>query len=272
MTWKYVYTSVPGTSHLYLGSNCQDASRVNIHQTSKGEKVLIAAASDGAGSASHSELGSQLITRLAIGCVKKWLEREPDLGLITQESVELWVKAIKKRLERKAEELGLEGPRQLAGTFLLAVIGEQRSIFAQIGDGAIVILNSEQYECVFWPQNGEYQNMTYFITDEKALDSLQVAFQEHPIEELSLFTDGIQMLALSYKDNCPHKPFFEPMFSYLRGQESGKISHLSESLKSFLESDRVNDKTDDDKTLILATKRVEDTRKVEVHVGKHEET
>lgn len=267
MTWKYVFASVPGTSHLYLGSNCQDASQVAVCETSNGEKVLIAAASDGAGSASHSEIGSQLITRLALACVKKWLEKEPDLTAITREIVELWVTAIKKRLNKRAEEMGLEGPRQLAGTFLLAVVGESRSVYAQIGDGAIVIANNQDYECVFWPQNGEYSNMTYFLTDDKAISNLLVDFRDTSIDELSVFTDGIQMLALDYKASCPHRPFFEPMFSYLYGQGSGHIEQLSDSLKTFLQTDRVNDKTNDDKTLILATRRTAVVQKEKVHVG-----
>ncbi len=60
-SWRYGFSSVIGTSHLKAGIPCQDASNCNIFETSDGESILIAVASDGAGSASRAEIGSNLV-------------------------------------------------------------------------------------------------------------------------------------------------------------------------------------------------------------------
>jgi hypothetical protein len=76
---------------------------------------------------------------------------------------------------------------------------------------------------------------------------------ERPILDLALLTDGLQMLALNYSEGRVHDPFFRPMFNLLRDSETGET--LEQPLIVFLDSKRVNDRTDDDKTLFLATRR-----------------
>jgi len=75
------------------------------------------------------------------------------------------------------------------------------------------------------------------------------------IQEVALLTDGLQMLALNFAARKPHAPFFEPLFTALRGAVSP--DDLVVPLRAFLDSDAVNSRTDDDKTLVLAT-RVKD--------------
>jgi hypothetical protein len=76
------------------------------------------------------------------------------------------------------------------------------------------------------------------------------------VDEVSLLTDGLQMLALCLGDKRVHSPFFLPMFRALRATDS--TSALQKPFRDFLSSPRVNDRTDDDKTLILATRRLPD--------------
>jgi hypothetical protein len=64
------------------------------------------------------------------------------------------------------------------------------------------------------------------------------------------FTDGIQALALNFAAKCVHVPFFESMLAALR--ECDDETSLLSPLISFLSSERVNQRTDDDKTLVLA--------------------
>ena len=69
------------------------------------------------------------------------------------------------------------------------------------------------------------------------------------MQGVSLLTDGLQMLALDYANNIPHVPFFSPLFK-LTTEENFTI----EALSRFLESERVCERTDDDKTLVLAVR------------------
>src|SRR5262249_26240874 len=109
---------------------------------------------------------------------------------------------------------------------------------------------------VFWPQSGEYVNMTSFLTDQDFEERLEFCSWADSVDEIALFSDGLQMLALHYAEQAAYRPFFVPLFKRLR--ESGAAKELEVSLLRFLESPRVNERTDDDKTLIIATRRPPD--------------
>lgn len=143
--------------------------------------------------------------------------------------------------------------RDFACTLLTAIVGNNSAIFAQIGDGAIIVGEDAGYKTVFWPQNGEYANTTFFLTGADYEERLAVRTFDHRINELALLTDGLQPLALHYATKSVHNPFFAPMFQSLR--QSAKSEELEDSLNEFLNSKAVNARTDDDKTLILATRR-----------------
>ena len=123
-------------------------------------------------------------------------------------------------------------------------------MFLQVGDGAIVYRSaSSPFTPALWPQNGEYANTTWFVTDEEAADLVQLA-RVSGVDEVALLTDGLQSLALRFASREAHGPFFEPMFRSLRGPEPAGDGAVA----AFLGSERVNARTDDDKTLVLATR------------------
>ena len=68
------------------------------------------------------------------------------------------------------------------------------------------------------------------------------------------FTDGIETMALSIGDKTVHTPFFERMFTELERCDDETCLHSP--LINFLSSERVNERTDDDKTLVLARRVV----------------
>ena len=67
-----------------------------------------------------------------------------------------------------------------------------------------------------------------------------------------MLTDGLQMLALDFKAARVHDRFFEPLFRTVRNSPDEEA--LRTSLLEFMDSKRVNERTDDDKTLLLATR------------------
>jgi hypothetical protein len=135
----------------------------------------------------------------------------------------------------------------------VAVIGPLSAAFSQIGDGAIVIDGPDGYEFVFWPDSGEYANTTRFLADVGHAEHIRCYCITRSIQDLAVLTDGLQMLALNYAETRVHDPFFKPMFEVLRSAPSGET--LKAALDAFLDSERVNQRTDDDKTLLLATRR-----------------
>lgn len=246
--WKRVYGSVRGTSHLQSGRPCQDYCAGVVVGT-----AIIAACADGAGSAEHSEWGSRR-------AVERFLEEAGrSLGddAPQREAVEAWVDAARDSVLEEAATQGAP-PRQLACTLLGAIAGDAWAALFQIGDGVIVFDGEAGHELAFWPDNGEYANTTRFLTDEDYRDHLHIAIVARRIDELALLTDGLQMLALDFARAQVHGPFFSPLFRTVRDGPDEET--LRVSLLEFMDSKRVNDRTDDDKTLFLATRNVSDVQ------------
>ena len=74
------------------------------------------------------------------------------------------------------------------------------------------------------------------------------------VKRLVMFTDGIEIISFDFSSNKPHIAFFNPIFSHLLESDSfGFNKNTSDFLTGFLNSSRVNQRTDDDKTLVIAS-------------------
>jgi len=250
--WRYAAASAVGTSHVKQQRSCEDAHRCEVLQTAAGEAVLAAFVSDGAGSALRAEAGSELACSLALDEVRNLLEAGGGIADLDIPFVTAWLARLRAEVIARAEAEGLR-PREFACTLLGAVVGPESAAFFQVGDGAIVVPDQEDYRWIFWPASGEYENSTYFATEANAAEHLQHAYVEQPIEELALFSDGLQRLVLDFRNRTAPAPFFRSMLSWVR-TGSGAES-LSDRLSEHLSSPLINERTDDDKTLILATRR-----------------
>jgi hypothetical protein len=144
--------------------------------------------------------------------------------------------------------------REFACTLLAAIVGNQGAVFSQLGDGAIIYRDGERYQTAFWPQNGEFANSTFFLTGQDFERNLMCRSVAGDFDEFAVFTDGLQPLALHYASRSVHGPFFEPMFAALRSEPTPET--LESPLRIFLNSESINERTDDDKTLVLATRRL----------------
>jgi hypothetical protein len=216
--------------------------------------VLLAACADGAGSAEMAELGAALAVDTFLACADDALTNQSlDPAHIDEDVLRSWNVAAREQIEKVAKERGVT-PRQLACTLLTAIVGPSSAAFSQIGDGVVVIDGADGYEHVFWPESGEFVNETCFVTDAAFPDAVRFQLVDREIRDLAILSDGLQMLALNYAEKGVYSPFFEPLFAALRTVASGET--VKPSLDAFLDSERVNERTDDDKTLLLATRRV----------------
>ncbi len=169
--------------------------------------------------------------------------------------IESWVDRTRERVFEEAAAQGVPS-RQLACTLLGAVVGDDWAAFIQIGDGIIVFDAGSGCELAFWPDNGEFANTTRFITDEDYRKHIRINIVSRRLSELAVLTDGLQMLALDFANARVHDRFFAPLFRTVRNGPDEET--LRSSLLDFLDSKRVNDRTDDDKTLLLATRNAAD--------------
>ncbi len=248
--WKLLFQSVAGTAHGRDGRPCQDSCLARLGPGTRGP-VLVLACADGAGSAAHADVGARAACRAAVRIVLEDLRDGWPPAEAGRDTVLAWYARLRRELLAEAEGRALE-PAALACTLLLAVVAEGAAVFAQVGDGAIVTRAGDDYCPVFWPQTGEYANSTNFVTDPTWADCLAFERRQGPVDELALFSDGLQMLALNFAGRTAHRPFFEPMFRRLRSAAPGE--GLPQALRRFLNSPAVNERSDDDKTLILATR------------------
>jgi hypothetical protein len=254
--WTYICSSVIGSRHLEAGLPCQDASDCKLVSLTDDSEVIIAIASDGAGSARYAQAGSATACARFVSDVRASLDKYATMSFLTADYLKEWITVFQREIKVIAEQ-NETSSREYACTFAAAIIAKEQGAFAQIGDGGIVILDSEtndSYQTVFWPQQGEFANQTNFLTDARAEANLMFTTISRNIKEIAVFTDGMQGLVLNEESQTAHSPFFKPIFAALRKSEAGCPEALQNGMVDYLMSSRVTERTDDDKTLIFATR------------------
>ena len=269
--WRTLSASVAGTAHARAGHPCADASAVRVLPRARDAALLVAVAADGAGTSVRAPEGARLACDSILAQAAAWANGPRpraraarharsrrasvphDLASFAREDVLRFVAGARARIVEAAHREGLD-PRDFSCTLLVALVDERTAVFFQIGDGAIVYRAEDgSYVPATWPQSGEYANCTFFLTDAQAESRVQLA-RARDVHELALLTDGLQGLALRFVSREAHGPFFAPMFSRLRREPAARPRRLAGELRTFLDSSAVNQRTDDDKTLVLATR------------------
>lgn len=252
MSWKILSSSVTGTSHIKRNEHGQDYCRTGVVQHAERE-YFIALAADGAGSTKNGGTGAETACETAYAAILATLRSSDDLLAIPESRIREWVQAARDSVRVRAEKSDLP-IRDFASTLIGAVVGQDHAIFFQIGDGAAVISEGEGYRVIFWPDQGEYANTTFFVTDENFSEHLRIAQNNTAPDEIALFTDGLQNLVLSFSARTAHTGFFRPLFSALKKNPGNEFTDLSCHLRQLLSSEDINNRSDDDKTLVLAVR------------------
>lgn len=253
--WRYAQGSAIGQAHINQETECQDRLLCRTIETAKDGEILIAVIADGAGSTQNGQIGAEIacetFAEQAVGFLSSG---SASVSSLNEEFGRLWIQFFQAKIEKIAFEDKNE-IRDYASTLVGAVAGENSTAFFQVGDGGAVFSadgKPDSYRFGIEPTESEYVNVTEFLTDETAAENLRFVRVEEKIEDLILFSDGIFAVAVDYQKNKPHEPFLMPMIAPLRNGSS--INGLNEKLESFLASPKLNEKTDDDKTMILASR------------------
>lgn len=253
--WRVAMASSIGQSHVSAAQPCQDAHFHLATNDAEGRPVMVLAAADGAGSAALAEVGAGLACETFGRLVEAYVGKGGRVAAIERPLVERWITGLVYRIELDAKRSGAT-VQDYACTLLAAVVADQSAVFVQIGDGAMVISSGTGWRHVFWPQHGEFANTTNFVTSERAVLEMDFVRLDEAVQEVAVFTDGIENLVLQKSSRTAHAPFFDSMFPPVRkSQVSGVDAELSRALDRYLSSPTINNRTDDDKTLILASRR-----------------
>jgi serine/threonine protein phosphatase PrpC len=252
--WNLISASATGTSHTKNNLPCQDAHRWALMQTG----TLLIAVADGAGSAERSQAGATCAVEVAIAFL------EGALTTLVPEDEPGWERLLTEAFKQaRAAVFALAdadnlSPRMFACTLTLVIANDEWLVTGQIGDGVVVAQTlSGELITVAPPQRGEYANETHFLIADDALTNFdgRIYRQHETIEALTalaVMTDGLLRLALDLTVDRPHAPFFTPLLHFPAAPHDPKEAR--DQLYAFLDSPRVNARTDDDKTLVLAAR------------------
>ena len=252
MQWTWAAASCRGTSHVQAGTRCQDAHSVSIAHGDA--QQLVAVLCDGAGSAQLGGQGAALTTRCmsqqALAYFRIHCHHPSD------EDVLAWVENTRNKISELASSRRLT-PRDFATTLILVLSNATETLVIHVGDGSVVLRDAvtQRWQALSWPAHGEYASSTNFITD--APDAVvRIERCDGPTSSIVAFTDGLERLALNFAEKIAHAPFFSGIVAPLDASlASGRDPSLSAQLAAYLDGKAVNDRTDDDKTLMIAVLR-----------------
>lgn len=249
--WSWVGACSVGTSHLKAHVPCDDAGAC-VELASPSGPILVAAVSDGAGSAPLSRFGSRIVVREFCRSAAAFIRFGGLTSGVDEDLALDWLDGARDRIQQVANRMD-QPPRFFAATLVGSVIGPEGAVVVHVGDGACAVrLTGEaEWRIPSWPAQGEYAATTNFVTDDPQ-PRLSVRHIEGTVEEIAVFTDGLERLALDFVSGTAFQRFFETMFPALRKAGPGRRRALSSDLRAFLDSPMVVDRTDDDKTLIMA--------------------
>lgn len=241
--WRIAGASAAGASHLRAGTPCQDAFSYHLLP---GEVVLLIAA-DGAGSAQRGQLGAELAVQAASGgCIVDTVEGcDGEVSTLVALVQHAFYSA------RQALDAACDGPqslRELATTLQVLLIGPRGWAYGGVGDGGGVGRDDTGTWTVSPPHQNVYVNETIFLTSEY---ELRTASGAEVLTGAALFTDGLERLAMRTSDWTPHPGFFGPVFRLL---ELTQDTSAANKLLALLGSERVQQRTDDDCTLVICVK------------------
>jgi hypothetical protein len=253
--WLHSGAAVVGQSHMTTATPCQDKFQV---QTSDDGNWLAIAVCDGAGSAEFAEQGA-IITSAHFCQELIKLSNELSIrppGEWINDFVIDCVLRVREKLRKYAQS---DDIRKYHCTLVAALIGRSGGFSIHIGDGAILggsfskpsITGAIELNTNFvisMPENGEYSNETFFITEGNWVKHLRIT-PLPALDWLIACTDGGASLVLDHENFV--KPNFLAPFIEAQVNKGFKDSQYVEDI---LNDPKANKLTTDDKTLVLAVR------------------
>ncbi len=208
-----------GRAHAGTASPCQDAYATKV----LGSAASIAL-SDGAGSRKHSDRGAQICVDAVSGFVAKQFDTllrlsESRPAAVREMIIQCAVVALRRHVRRKKYDI-----EDLACTLLFAAYKDGRVLAGHLGDGVIGVQDGTEVRVLSLPENGEFANSTFFVTDRGASSHLRIyQFDVTGSVGLMLMSDGTAE-SLFNRSTKNLAPAVATMFSWARELPSKKLS------------------------------------------------
>ncbi len=256
MKFKVTGASVQGTRHIERNIPCQDAFAYDVT-----DEYVIVCVADGLGSARLSHIGSERAVRIALEAIKKQFDTHRDEDKARQAMIDVF-REVNHDLRTLASQ-NKNDVRDYATTLICVLARSDSVVVGHIGDGAVVISKDNNISLLSAPQHGEYAGEVTPVTSSNFEDVQQISFRSLSPDYIAVFSDGLERLAIDSSEGRPFTPFFAPLFAAIA--EAENTTSLSSDLEQFLKSDRLCERTDDDKTLVLVA-RIQDQREEKIVV------
>jgi hypothetical protein len=253
--WIIANASVIGPGHQKTNTPCQDASVIHVSESGEWVAVVV---SDGAGTASHSQEGSSFIAgffaRSLISLSVELASRAPGQW-INDYVIERILEA-RHSLRAKAASDDIS---KYHCTLVACLLGPSGGFAIHIGDGAIFggnaahqqLTGDTQLNSNFFisaPDNGEYTNETYFVTEGNWIKNLRIT----PMPKLDWIyacTDGGTALSM-IADKEPKEGFIVPVLNEML--KNNTTAERNAALADILADPQADKVTGDDKTIAIA--------------------
>ena len=191
--WQFVCCEVQGVGHKKAQIPCQDKTFKLVKNG-----VYVIALADGAGSARLSHYGAERVVRDAAEYIAGHfgaLFSCSDGRKVKKELIEMLQTGLAEEAQIRSCNIC-----DLSSTLLLAAVCENDFILAHIGDGVIGYLDGSDLKVASMPDNGEFSNVTTFVTSPEALVSMRVFKGE--LKEKSAFV----LMSDGTEQSLYHKP------------------------------------------------------------------
>ena len=241
--WLVFGASVRGPDHERDGRPSQD----RWASAAAGDGMILCLC-DGAGSASHAEIGAEVVVSAVLDALRG-VSAEALHAL--PEAVAAACEAGREALLREAAARSL-APSDLACTLVAAAAWEDLAVTAHIGDGAVIARRRGSGELFLAsaPDRGEHADETWFITAASWRSRLRVSLHEG-VDALCAFTDGCQEASLVRGRTLGvHAPFCAPIFEF--AAEVLDPAAACDEVSRLLDGEAMRRSSGDDKTLAVA--------------------
>ena len=229
---------------------CQDCLEYDVV-----EDCLLVVLADGAGSAPRSREGAQRAVESAIGALTKELNHR--VPVVASGWKPLMASVVAAARSALVDAAPAESLSDYATTLTCAVAaGSRHIVIAHIGDAMVAIqrYSGEMFTCMPPQRAGTFVNQTRFLTDDDALERVDIRYVPISVRAVMAVTDGL-LPVVTDRYGEPFAPFWIPLIGRMeQAARDCEPETIADQIRSFLESDRIGARVDDDKTLVVATR------------------
>lgn len=241
------HASLKGAAHVKDGTPNQDSAVLATLSLGRLGRTVVMAVSDGAGSARHSQYGSQAACEAGVASLTRQLSRNPAivakehlLRSALQNSVRSARRSVMITAQKPGRSAGPTNVNEYACTLMLAVVSQRLVGVAHVGDGCVVAGDGDEWNLLSAPDNGEFANETKFLTNPRNLPRVRVV-SAPGVKCVAVITDGLQDVALS-RGTAPYDRFWTPLYRALsRNGASGFSAVLDTMLRKVADAGRAID-------------------------------